>query len=109
MVSNVTDTLLDAPVSGLLGLAFQSISTSRTKPLWQTLVDVPGTLDLPVMAFHLARYINDSDTRAVEPGGSFSLGSVNSSLYIGEIDYHSVPDGSVGYWVIPMAGMCGVS
>lgn len=101
----MTDTLLDAPVSGLLGLGFQSIATSGTKPLWQALADTPGALDSPVMAFHLTRFVNHSGTRAVEPGGSFSLGAVNLSLYTGEIDYQSIPDGAVGYWVIPVAGM----
>ena len=106
VVSNVTDTLLDTPVSGLLGLGFQSISTSGTKPFWQTLAEIPGSLDSPVMAFHLTRYVNDSGTRAIEPGGSFSIGTVNSSLYTGEIDYQGIPNGSVGYWVLPLTGVC---
>lgn len=105
VVSNVTDTLLDEPVSGLLGLAFQSISVSGTMPPWLTLVNSPGTLDSPVMAFHLTRFVNDSNARAVEVGGSFSIGAVNSSLYTGEIDYQNIPDGAMGYWVLPMAGM----
>lgn len=105
VVSTVTDTLLDTPVSGLLGLAFQSVSVSGTTPLWLTLVNNPGTVDAPVMAFHLTRFVNDSNARAIEVGGSFTLGAVNPSLYNGEIHYQDIPDGTVGYWVLPMTGM----
>lgn len=52
--NQVSPGLLTSPVSGLLGLAFQSISASKAEPLWQTLVS-SGAWDSPLMAFQLTR------------------------------------------------------
>ena len=67
-------------------------------------MQTPNTLDAPVMAFHLTRYVNDSGVRAVEPGGSFTLGTLNASLYTGEVDYQPVPSYAVGYWTLKLSG-----
>lgn len=104
VVANVTPSLLNTPVSGLLGLGFQSISTSGSAPFWLNLVQTPGTLDAPVMAFHLTRYVNDSDARTIEAGGSFTLGSLNSSLYTGDLDFQPVPGNAVGFWNLRLSG-----
>lgn len=69
----VSDGLLNAPVSGLLGLAFQSIASSKATPMWETLV-TSGAWDAPVMAFELTRYLNSTDVQTEEFGGSFSMG-----------------------------------
>ena len=101
--NQVSQNLLMDPVSGLLGLGFQTIASSRAMPLWQTLVS-GGAWDSPVMGFHLTRlvedtgsyathiyffadffffflssfynvsYINSTSTKSEEPGGSFSMG-----------------------------------
>lgn len=94
--------MLDSPVSGLLGLAFQGISSAGTTPFWQSLVDNSGTLDAPLMAFQLTRFVNDSAVHVIESGGTFTLGATNESLYTGEIDYYDVPSDAVAYWTIPM-------
>jgi len=52
--NQVSPGLLTSPVSGLLGLAFQTISASKAEPLWQTLVS-SGAWDSPLMAFQLTR------------------------------------------------------
>lgn len=52
----------------------------------------------PLFAFHLTRYSTSS--RQSNPGGSLTLGSVDSSLYEGSINYNSVT--SQTYWVIDM-------
>ena len=106
VVSNVTNGLLDDPVSGLLGLAFDNIASSGATPIWQSLVETSGTLDAPVMAFQLTRFVNDSGVRAVEFGGTFTIGATNTSLYIGDIEYEDVPSGAVGYWSIPLRCTC---
>lgn len=51
----VSDGLLNSPVSGLLGLAFQTIASSGASPLWETLAS-SGAWDQPLMAFQLTRY-----------------------------------------------------
>ena len=72
-VTEVTTGLLNPPVSGLLGLAWQSIASSRHTPFWQTLAGSGAWTD-PVMAFQLTRFINGSKVSAEEPGGSFTMG-----------------------------------
>ena len=52
----VSDGLLSEPVSGLLGLGFQTIASSGASPLWETLVS-NGAWDSPVMAFQLTRCV----------------------------------------------------
>ncbi|KJA15228.1 hypothetical protein HYPSUDRAFT_48541 [Hypholoma sublateritium FD-334 SS-4] len=97
----VSDGLLSAPVSGLLGLGFQTIAASGASPLWETLVS-GGAWDSPIMAFQLTRFLNDSSAAAEEFGGSFSMGFANTSLYTGDIDYVSMPvQGS--YWILPLS------
>lgn len=54
------------------------------------------------MAFQLTRFVNDSNVRSVEFGGTFTIGATNTSLYTGEIDYQDIPSGAVGYWSIPL-------
>lgn len=52
----VSPGLLSDPVSGLLGLAFQTIASSKAPPFWQTLAS--EAWDSPLMAFHLTRYVH---------------------------------------------------
>jgi hypothetical protein len=52
----VSSGLLSSPVSGLMGLAFQTIAASKATPFWQTLVS-QGAWDEPLMAFFLTRYV----------------------------------------------------
>ena len=65
--------LLIDPVSGLLGLGFQAIASSRATPFWQTLVE-NGAWDSPVMGFHLTRFVDQRNINQLEPGGSFTMG-----------------------------------
>ncbi|PFH51024.1 hypothetical protein AMATHDRAFT_192110, partial [Amanita thiersii Skay4041] len=99
----VSTGLLTTPVSGLLGLAFQTIASSKAMPLWQTLV-TNGAWDEPVMAFQLTRFNNVTDVQALEPGGSFTMGSINPGLYTGDIEYINLPaPGS--YWILPLTSL----
>lgn len=51
----VSSGLLDTPVSGLMGLAWNTIASSGATPFWQTLAG-SNVWDSPLMAFHLTRY-----------------------------------------------------
>jgi hypothetical protein len=97
----VSSGLLNAPVSGLLGLGWQTIASSRAMPFWQQLVS-SGAWDQPLMAFQLTRFVNQSRSRDLEPGGSFTMGFVNTSLYTGDIEYVNIPGGRGTYWILPM-------
>lgn len=50
----VSQGLLNSPVSGLMGLAWNTIASSGATPFWQTLAG-SGKWDSPLMAFQLTR------------------------------------------------------
>ncbi|THG99869.1 hypothetical protein EW026_g2553 [Hermanssonia centrifuga] len=105
LVNQTTQSLLTAPMSGLMGLAFQSIAASGATPFWQSLVETSGALDSPLFAFQLTRFTNDSSAQKTEPGGTFTLGAVNNSLFTGDIDYQDIPNGAPGYWIQELSAM----
>ncbi|KIK60512.1 hypothetical protein GYMLUDRAFT_43837 [Collybiopsis luxurians FD-317 M1] len=94
----VSDNLLNNPVSGLLGLAFQTIASSGASPLWETLAS-SNSWDQPLMAFQLTRFNNDSNAGDLQAGGTFTMGATNSSLFTGDIDYNDIPAGEESYWL----------
>lgn len=98
--NSISDGLLTNPVSGLLGLAFQSIAASGAMPFWQALV-AGGAWDEPVMAFQLTRFLDDQRAQTLEYGGSFTMGFVNTTLYTGEIEYINLATTS-SYWILPL-------
>jgi len=102
--NQVSSGLLNNPVSGLLGLAWNTIASSGATPLWQTLAQ-SNAWDSPVMAFQLTRFVDDQNAEALEAGGSFTMGFVNQSLYSGDIDFQNVPSGQESWWILPVAGM----
>ncbi|PCH43534.1 acid protease [Wolfiporia cocos MD-104 SS10] len=99
VVDEVSDGALSAPVSGLMGLGWQQISSSGATPFWEALAETNDTLTEPLFAFQLTRYSNASEVWSLEPGGTFTLGATNASLYKGDIDYQDIPSGQVGYWM----------
>jgi len=100
----VSTGLLSSPVSGLIGLAWNTIASSGATPLWQTLAG-SGAWDSPVMGFQLTRFVDDPSAQTLEAGGSFTMGFVNSSLYTGDIDFQNIPSGQESWWILPMTGM----
>ncbi|EJD07583.1 acid protease [Fomitiporia mediterranea MF3/22] len=102
LVDQVSSQLLTAPVSGLMGLAFQSIASSGATPFWQNLVE-SGAWDSPVMSFQLTRFVDQQQAQSLEAGGTFTLGFVNNSLYTGDIDFQNIPGGTGSYWILQMS------
>ncbi|THU91807.1 acid protease [Dendrothele bispora CBS 962.96] len=78
---DVSDNLLSSPVSGLMGLAFETVSSSGAR--WQ----------------NLAQFNADPSAQSEEIGGSFNLGFTNQTLYKGDIDFQEIPDGQETYWI----------
>jgi len=56
LVDQMTIDLTTGSVSGILGLAFQSLANSGTSPWWQT-VQKGNQWDEPVMSFFLTRSV----------------------------------------------------
>ncbi|KZT43237.1 acid protease [Sistotremastrum suecicum HHB10207 ss-3] len=104
VVDQVTTGLLTNPVSGLIGLAFQTIASSQATPLWESLVK-SGQWDEPLMSFFLTRFVNVSKANPEEPGGKFTMGYTDPTLYGGEIDYVNIPQGQQAYWTLPITSL----
>ncbi|KAJ6594562.1 aspartic peptidase domain-containing protein [Mycena capillaripes] len=85
-VVQVSDQLLSGSVSGIMGLAFSAISSTGALPFWQGLI-TSNQLAAPEMAFWLTRFRGQNNVQDEEPGGSFTLGGTNSSLFQGEIEF----------------------
>ncbi|KZT59095.1 acid protease, partial [Calocera cornea HHB12733] len=104
LCDHVSPGLLTNPISGLLGLAFQQLSASGATPFWETLVRA-GEWDTPLMAFFLTRFLNSSALGTQQPGGSVTLGTLDDTLYSGEVDYAPIPAGRQGYWLLELASV----
>ncbi|KAI9623431.1 hypothetical protein H4Q26_014600 [Puccinia striiformis f. sp. tritici PST-130] len=110
VVHTVSSELLSKDVSGLMGLGFQPLASSGVTPIWQTIMNNTNNnmnVTFPGFSFGLTRYINTTQPREVEPGGIFTLGTLNASLIApGEaINFVGVPSGLQSYWLIPMDGL----
>ncbi|KAH9931946.1 aspartic peptidase domain-containing protein [Fomitopsis serialis] len=103
VVDEITQGVLTSPISGLLGLGWQQLSASGATPFWEALAQSNNTLSDKVFGIQLARYGNDSNAESQEPGGTFTLGAVNESLFTGDIEYQDVPQ--VGYWLQEISGL----
>ncbi|KZT71687.1 acid protease, partial [Daedalea quercina L-15889] len=105
VVDDVSSDLLDGNVTGIMGLAFQSLAATGAVPFWQALVS-QGSLSNPEFAFYLTRFISDETALAEEPGGTFTIGGVNGSLYSGDIAYYSLADASSpSYWTLAISAI----
>lgn len=98
-VTQATDQLLSGSVSGIMGLAFDTIANTRSTPFWQALAS-NNQLTSPEMSFWLARFRNNPTAPTEVSGGVFTLGGTNSSLFTGDIEFHNMPSGtSPTFWL----------
>ncbi|KAF8444969.1 aspartic peptidase domain-containing protein [Boletus edulis BED1] len=96
-VSLTTDGLLTTGLSGIIGLAFDTLSALQTTPFWQVLLN-QNKLSSSVFSFYLARLI-DAAQADQAPGGTFTLGGTNTSLYSGNIEFINLPSGTTpAFW-----------
>lgn len=113
--SSVAANTVEYPTSGIMGMGFQSLSTSGATPFWQVL-GKQNVLQTNAFTFQLARNIdnispNDPNINDVQnPGGVFTLGKIDSNQYSGDITYTSIPNNlqnqqGLGYWTIPLGGI----
>ncbi|KDQ07158.1 hypothetical protein BOTBODRAFT_70522 [Botryobasidium botryosum FD-172 SS1] len=101
VMSQLAGNLVSSTVTGIIGLAFQSLSKIGTPPFWQALV-ASGKWQQPLMGFYLTRFLNVTGAGTQEYGGEFTMGHLNSSLYTGDIDYVPLPAKAASYWLIPL-------
>ena len=82
----MTTGLVNAPVSGLMGLAFEALASTQAPPFWQAVTSA-NLLSSPEMSFWLARDLNPLTQTSLSSGGVFTLGGTNSTLFSGEIEF----------------------
>ena len=83
-----TPDLVQTPVSGVMGLAFQGIASTGAVPFWQALIN-NNQLSAPEMSFWLARANTSTNitTSSLDPGGIFTLGGTNPELFTGDVEF----------------------
>ena len=77
--------LISGHLAGIMGLAFQG---TDAVPFWQALIN-ENSLTNPEFSFFLTRFIDDPNAQIEEPGGVFTLGGTNATLFQGNIDFQS--------------------
>jgi cathepsin D len=91
----------ETDVSGLMGLAFQTLAQTGAAPFWQTLV-ANNQLSQPMMSFWLDRASRTSQS-SEQPGGVFTLGGANTTLFSGDIEFNDQPaDATASFWLLNM-------
>jgi len=96
----VSSELLEDNISGIMGLAFSTISSTQSTPFWEALAN-NGQFSSPEMSFWLTRFGNDPTATEEEPGGVFTLGGTNSSLFTGDIDFLNMP-ANPSFWLLTL-------
>ncbi|KAM0755531.1 acid protease [Meredithblackwellia eburnea MCA 4105] len=88
-------------VSGILGLGWQPLATSKATPLVQAIAN-GGQLPEQSFSFAMTRFANISSAyNKAEPGGIMTLGGTNSSLFTGDINFNSLTS-SGSFWLIQL-------
>ncbi|KAJ6594861.1 aspartic peptidase domain-containing protein [Mycena capillaripes] len=92
----VSADLLQSPTSGILGLAFGRIAEVGT-PFWQNII-TSNQAAAPEMGFWLSRVLGTSNPTSDEPGGVFTFGGTNASLYSGDIEFLDLTGTASTFW-----------
>lgn len=73
-MNQTTSGLVSNPISGLMGLGWESIAQTGATPFWEALAQ-SGTWTTQEMAVYMERYRGDASASQVESqGGSLTLG-----------------------------------
>ncbi|GAA6002757.1 hypothetical protein JCM10207_007660 [Rhodosporidiobolus poonsookiae] len=97
------DNIVDGEISGILGLGWASIASSQAVPLVQSLAD-NGTLPEQVFGFAFETGTFTTASSVTAPGGTLTIGGVDTSAYSGEINWIDIVQPE-GYWQIPLEGI----
>ncbi|ORX39290.1 aspartic peptidase domain-containing protein [Kockovaella imperatae] len=101
-VNQTSQGVIDNPISGILGFAWESIAQTGATPFWEELAST-GQWSESRMGFFLQRYRGDPYATEVESqGGELTMGGLDSSKYTGNVNYITFPSSEEDYWRIPM-------
>lgn len=107
-VDKILDNVIDDPMAGLMGLAFQFLASTQALPFWQA---ITSQFTDPVFSFWLQRQLNPASATAVAAGGVFTLGGTNETLFSGEIEFLNLQTSAsvpLSFWLLVMASKCSV-
>jgi cathepsin D len=107
VATKVTDDLIASPLSGMIGLAFGGLATAGT-PFWQAIIASDQAAS-PEMGFWLSRVRGTSNPTRDEPGGVFTFGGVNASLYSGNIEFLNVTGMASTIWSLDVSGALAIN
>jgi len=99
-VTRTSMNLLRGSISGIIGLAFTPIAATGATPFWLRLLEA-NQLKEPSMSFQFTRFLDDDLAAVEEPGGIFTLGGTNSSLYQGAIEYLNI-SATPSFWLLEL-------
>lgn len=106
VVEQMTSGLLTGDVSGIMGLAFQSLASTQATPFWEQLIN-NSQFASPEISFWLARHLNDATVAEETTGGIMTLGGRNSSLFTGDIEFNTLSNAnSPSFWMLELSGAC---
>ncbi len=94
VADRVSSGLVSGNMEGIMGMGFQRLASSGYPPLW-----VAAGID--TFSFYLERASLTSPNQE-QPGGIFTLGGTNSSLYQGSISYNTLIEEL--YWMVRLGG-----
>lgn len=100
IATSVTSDFLIGNLSGLMGLGFQNLASTGAVPWW---VSASTAWTNPQMSFYMTRFRDTNNGQQDQPGGQFTMGGTNSSLYSGTINF--IPLVRAQYWTIPMTSL----
>ncbi|KAF7358221.1 Acid protease [Mycena venus] len=103
VATKVSDSLIASPISGIIGFAFSGLAKAGT-PFWQA-VTASGQAAAPEMGFWLSRVLGTSNPKSEEPGGVFTFGGVNASLYSGDIDFRDLTGTTSTFWTLDLSAI----
>ncbi|GAA5918358.1 hypothetical protein JCM1841_002187 [Sporobolomyces salmonicolor] len=100
---NTLDNIVDGTISGILGLGWSTIASSGATPLVQALAQA-NKLPEEVFGFAFETHTFTTASSPTAPGGTLTIGGVDTSLYSGSINWVNIVQ-PAGYWAIPLGGV----
>ncbi|KAJ1036763.1 hypothetical protein NDA14_004565 [Ustilago hordei] len=95
VATQVSSGLTSSHMEGIMGMGFQRLASSGEPPFW-----IAAGLD--TFSFYLER-ASLSSSDSTQPGGVFTLGGTNSSLYQGDVSYNPLIEEL--YWMVRLGGI----
>ena len=83
-----------------MGLAFRSLASTEAMPFLQNLNN-SNLLSAPEMSFWLAHELHPASQTSLAPGGVFTLGGTNSSLFSGDIEFINLA-AEPSFWLLSL-------